>query len=72
MHLYLLQVILIVSEQIVVINSIARSKLNCQIGEQWQVSTQYQVNYKLENGNFVSQVVFSTDFELLDTVERNL
>ena len=29
--------------------------------------TQYQVNYKFGNGNYVSQVVFSSDFELLDT-----
>ena len=31
--------------------------------------TQYLVNYKLQNGNYVSQVVFSSDFELLDTVK---
>ena len=31
--------------------------------------TQYLVNYKFENGNYVSQVVFSSDFELLDTVK---
>ena len=31
--------------------------------------TQYLVNYKLENGNYVSQVVFSSDFEILDTVK---
>ena len=31
--------------------------------------TQYLVNYKIENGNYVSQVVFSSDFELLDTVK---
>ena len=55
-----------VTEKIVVINSIARSKLIVS----WQAVegvSQYQVNYKLENGNFVSQVVFSSDFELLDT-----
>ncbi len=57
---------LTVSEQIVVINSIARSKIIVSWRAVAGVS-QYQVNYKLENGNFVSQVVFSTDFELLDT-----
>ena len=57
---------LTVSEQIVVINSIARSKLIVSWRAVAGVS-QYQVNYKLENNNFVSQVVFSTDFELLDT-----
>ena len=59
---------LTVSEQTVVINSIARSKLIVD----WQPVTgvtQYLVNYKLENGNYVSQVVFSSDFELLDTVK---
>ena len=59
---------LTVTEQTVVINSIARSKLIVD----WQPvvgSTQYLVNYKLENGNYVSQVVFSSDFELLDTVK---
>ena len=59
---------LTVTEQTVVINSIARSKLIVD----WQPLvgvTQYLVNYKLENGNFVSQIVFSSDFELLDTVK---
>ena len=59
---------LTVTEQTVVINSIARSKLIVD----WQPVqgiTQYLVNYKLENGNYVSQVVFSSDFELLDTVK---
>jgi hypothetical protein len=59
---------LTVSEQTVVINNIARSKLIVD----WQPVqgvTQYLVNYKLENGNYVSQVVFSSDFELLDTVK---
>ena len=57
-----------VSEQTVVINSIARSKLIID----WQPVqgvTQYLVNYKIENGNYVGQVVFSSDFELLDTVK---
>tara|TARA_R100000231_G_scaffold7913_1_gene10844 strand:+ start:670 stop:4545 length:3876 start_codon:yes stop_codon:yes gene_type:complete len=59
---------LTVTEKTVVINNIARSKLIVD----WQPVqgvTQYQVNYKLENGNYVSQVVFSSDFELLDTVK---
>ena len=59
---------LTVTEQTVVINNIARSKLIID----WQPVkgvTQYLVNYKLENGNYVSQVVFSSDFEILDTVK---
>ena len=59
---------LTVSEQTVVINSIARSKLIVDWQPQVGV-TQYLVNYKIENGNYVSQVVFSSDFELLDTVK---
>ena len=57
---------LTISEKTVVINNIARSKLIVD----WQPVTgvtQYLVNYKFENGNYVSQVVFSSDFELLDT-----
>ena len=59
---------LTVVEKTVVINSIARSKLIID----WQPVqgvTQYLVNYKLENGNYVSQVVFSSDIEILDTVK---
>ena len=59
---------LTIREQTVVINSIARSKLIVD----WQPVvgvTQYLVNYKVENGNYVSQVVFSSDFELLDTIK---
>ena len=61
---------LTVSEKTVVINSIARSKLIID----WQPVqgvTQYLVNYKLENGNYVSQIVFSSDYEILDTVKGN-
>ena len=29
--------------------------------------SQYQVNYKLDDGNFQSTIVYSSDFELLDT-----
>jgi predicted phage tail protein len=59
---------LTVTEKTVVINNIARSKLIID----WKPVegvTQYLVNYKVENGNYVSQVVFSSDFELLDTVK---
>jgi len=59
---------LTVTEVTVPINNIARSKLIVD----WQPVvgvTQYLVNYKVENGNYVSQVVFSSDFELLDTVK---
>ena len=59
---------LTVSEKTVVINNIARSKLIIDWQPQVGV-TQYLVNYKLENGNYVSQVVFSSDFEILDTVK---
>ena len=59
---------LTVTEQTVVINNIARSKLIVDWQPQVGV-TQYLVNYKIENGNYVSQVVFSSDFELLDTVK---
>ena len=59
---------LTVSEKTVVINSIARSKLIIDWKPQVGV-TQYLVNYKLENGNYVSQVVFSSDFEIIDTVK---
>jgi len=59
---------LTVTEKTVVINNIARSKLIVDWQPQTGV-TQYLVNYKIENGNYVSQVVFSSDFELLDTVK---
>ena len=59
---------LAVTEKTVVINNMARSKLIID----WQPVqgvTQYLVNYRLENGNYVSQVVFSSDFEILDTAK---
>ena len=59
---------LTVTEKTVVINNIARSKLIIDWQPQVGV-TQYLVNYKVENGNYVSQIVFSSDFELLDTVK---
>jgi len=55
-----------VAEKTVVINNIARSKLIIS----WQAVTgvtQYLITYKYEDTNFISQVVFSTDFELLDS-----
>ena len=57
---------LTISEKLVIINKTVRSKLIVD----WQPVlgvTQYQVNYKLENNNYVSQTVFRSDFELLDT-----
>ena len=57
---------LTITEKTIVINNIARSKLIVD----WQPVegvTQYLVNYKYQNNNFISQVVFSSDFELLDT-----
>ena len=57
---------LTITETTIVINNIARSKLIVD----WQpveAVTQYLVNYKFEDGNYVSQVVFASDFELLDT-----
>ncbi len=57
---------LTVSEKIVTLNNMARSKLIVD----WQPVdgvTQYLVNYKFEDTNFISQVVFSSDFEILDS-----
>ena len=57
---------LTITEQVVAINNIARSKLIVD----WQPvdgASQYQVNYKFGNGNFISEIVTSSDFELLDT-----
>ena len=55
-----------VQEKIVTINNIARSKLIID----WKPVdgvTQYLVNYKFEDTNFISTVVFSSDFEILDS-----
>ena len=55
-----------VTEKIVTLNNMARSKLIVD----WQPVdgvTQYLVNYKFEDTNFISQVVFSSDFEILDS-----
>ena len=57
---------LTVSEKIVTLNNMARSKLIVD----WQPVdgvTQYLVNYKFEDTNFISQVVSSSDFEILDS-----
>ena len=57
---------LTVTEKIVTLNNMARSKLIVD----WQPVdgvTQYLVNYKFEDTNFISQVVFSSDFEILDS-----
>jgi len=57
---------LTVTEKIVTLNNMARSKLIID----WQPVdgvTQYLVNYKFEDTNFISQVVFSSDFEILDS-----
>ncbi len=59
---------LTVTEKIIEINNIARSKLIVD----WQPVdgvTQYLVTYKLENGNAINEIVFSSDYELLDTVK---
>jgi predicted phage tail protein len=53
-------------EKIVVINNQAVSKLILS----WQPIvgvTQYQVNYRFNNGNFVSQTVSSPDFEIFNS-----
>ena len=53
-------------EKIVVINNQAVSKLIIS----WQPIvgvTQYQVNYRFNDGNFVSQTVSSPDFEIFDS-----
>ena len=53
-------------EKIVVINNQAVSKLIIS----WQPIvgvTQYQVNYRFNNGNFVSRTVSSPDFEIFDS-----
>jgi len=54
------------SERIVVINALAVTKLIVS----WVSVTgvnQYLVQYRFNNGNFVSEVVFRPDFELLNT-----
>ena len=53
-------------EKIVVINNQAVSKLILS----WQPIvgvTQYQVNYRFNNGNFISQTVSAPDFEIFDS-----
>jgi len=55
-----------ITEQIVVINNLAHSKLIVDWKPVDGVS-KYQVNYKFEDGNFVTQEVYASDFELMDT-----
>ena len=55
-----------ITEQTVAINNIARSKLIVDWKPVDAVS-QYQVNYKFENGNYVTQEVYASDFEIMDT-----
>ena len=57
---------LVAQEKLVVINNQAVSKLIVS----WQPVTgvtQYQVNYRFNNGNFVSTTVSSPDFEIFNT-----
>ena len=57
---------IVVEETTVVINNIARSKVIIS----WQPVqgvSKYLVNYKFENGNYVSAETYSPDFEILDT-----
>jgi predicted phage tail protein len=57
---------LVAQEKLVVINNQAVSKLIIS----WQPVTgvtQYQVNYRFNNGNFVSTTVSSPDFEIFNT-----
>ena len=57
---------LTVTEKIVTLNNMARSKLIVD----WQPVdgvTQYLINYKFEDTNFISQIVFSSDFDILDS-----
>ena len=56
-----------VDERIVVINAVARTKLIISWINVTGVS-QYLVQYRFNNTNWVSQTVFRTDFEILDTV----
>jgi len=56
-----------VDERTVVINAVARTKLIISWINVTGVS-QYLVQYRFNNTNWVSQTVFRTDFEILDTV----
>ena len=55
-----------ITEQIVVINNIAHSKLIVDWKPVDGVS-KYQINYKFEDGNFITEEVYASDFELMDT-----
>jgi len=56
-----------VDERVVVINAVARTKLIISWINVTGVS-QYLVQYRFNNTNWVSQTVLRTDFEILDTV----
>ncbi len=57
---------IVIDETTVVINSIARSKIIIS----WQPVlgvSKYLINYKFEDGNYISAESYSPDFEILDT-----
>ena len=56
-----------VDERVVVINAVARTKLIISWINVTGVS-QYLVQYRFNNTNWVSETVFRTDFEILDTI----
>ena len=56
-----------VDERVIIINAVARTKLIISWINVTGVS-QYLVQYRFNNTNWVSQTVFRTDFEILDTV----
>ena len=56
-----------VDERVVIINAVARTKLIISWGNVTGVS-QYLVQYRFNNTNWVSETVLRTDFEILDTV----
>ena len=56
-----------VDERVIIINAVARTKLIISWINVTGVS-QYHVQYRFNNTNWVSQTVFRTDFEILDTV----
>ena len=56
-----------VTEEIFVVNNVARTKLIID----WKPVVgvhKYQVNYRFENNNFISTDVYSSDFEIIDSL----
>ena len=56
-----------VTEEIFVVNNVARTKLIID----WRPVAgvyKYQVNYRFENNNFISTDVYSSDFEIIDSL----